>query len=278
MTAVVLDGKAVGAAILEKLCVRVSNGIIPRLAAVLVGNDEASQTYVAMKRQACEKIGGSVQLETLPQDATTQQVVSLVEKLNGDESIHGILVQLPLPKQVDAAAVLQKISLEKDVDGLHPIHLAAIFERKNGFVPATAKGIMALLDYYKIPLEGKNALVIGRSVEVGIPVAGLLLARNATVTIAHSKTKDLMPLCKNADVVVSAAGKIGIVTASMVKPGAAVIDVGTNFVEENGKRRVVGDVADDVADVAGFLSPVPGGVGPMTIACLLENLVEASSI
>lgn len=275
----VLDGKMLSESIIGELAQHVrSKKIAPRLAAVLVGDNDASAMYVEMKGRACEKIGGSVQLERLSEKSSTQQVVDLIEKLNGDNRINGILVQLPLPKQVDAGVVLQKIALEKDVDGLHPIHLAAIFEKKTGFVPATAKGILKLLDHYNISLEGKNCVVIGRSVEVGIPVAGLLLARNATVTIAHSKTQNLSELCKSADVIVSAVGKAGIVSKDMVKPGAAVVDVGTNFVVEDGKRRVVGDVEAGVADVAGFLSPVPGGVGPMTVACLLENLVQASRI
>ena len=278
MAATLMDGKALSAAVIDSLAQTVrEKGLNPCLATVLVGEDEASASYVRMKAAACEKIGGAFRLEKLPETASTADVIACIRALGGDAAVNGILLQLPLPPQVSMGECLQAIPLAKDVDGLHPQHLAAIFARQPGFVPATARGVMELLSHYGVPLEGRRALVIGRSVEVGIPVAGLLLAANATVTLAHSKTQNLAEICRECDVVVASAGRIGLVTKEMVKPGAAVVDVGTNFVERDGKRRVVGDVDAGVAGVAAFLSPVPGGAGPMTVASLMQNLVDACS-
>jgi len=276
MTAIILDGKALSSKVLDELKTRVTRGVQPTLGIILVGEDSASELYVRLKKDACTKIGGEFVLKRLPASAGTRQVLAAIDAFNNDSSVDGILLQLPLPKGIDAAECLAAISPEKDVDGLNPINLARIFERKPGFVAATAKGIMALLHANGVELAGKRAVVIGRSPDVGIPIAGLLLAEDATVTIAHSKTANLAEVCRDADIIVSSVGKAGIVTPEMVKDGAVVVDVGTNFVESGGKRSVVGDVDPRVCEKASYVTPVPGGVGPMTIASLLENLVEAA--
>jgi methylenetetrahydrofolate dehydrogenase (NADP+)/methenyltetrahydrofolate cyclohydrolase len=252
-----------------------SSGLSPRLATVIVGNDPASQMYIRMKHRACEQVGiGSAGIE-LPKDATTGQVLEAVSQLNNDDDIHGILVQLPLPKYVDSERVIAAVRPDKDVDGFNPFNLGLLFSGRPRFVPCTPKGIMTLLAEYKIELAGTRAVVIGRSIDVGRPMAALLTNADATVTVCHSKTKDLTYEVNRADILVSAVGKAHFITREMVKPGAVVIDVGIN--QLNGK--LVGDVDfAAVKDIASAITPVPGGVGPMTIATLMENTYRATIV
>src|SRR5512137_2183329 len=252
-----------------------SSGISPRLATVIVGSDPASQMYVRMKHRACEQVGiGSAGIE-LPKDATTRQVLEAVTQLNNDDDIHGILVQLPLPKYVDSERVIAAVRPDKDVDGFNPFNLGLLFSGRPRFVPCTPKGIMTLLAEYKIELAGTRAVVIGRSIDVGRPMAALLTNADATVTVCHSKTKDLTNELHRADILVSAVVKAHFITREMVKPGAVVIDVGIN--QLNGK--LVGDVDfAAVKDIASAITPVPGGVGPMTIATLMENTYRAAIV
>jgi methylenetetrahydrofolate dehydrogenase (NADP+)/methenyltetrahydrofolate cyclohydrolase len=252
-----------------------SSGLSPRLATVIVGSDPASQMYVRMKHRACEQVGiGSVGVE-LPKEATTGQVLEAVTQLNNDEDIHGILVQLPLPKYVDNQRVIAAVRPDKDVDGFNPFNLGLLFSGRPRFVPCTPKGIMTLLAEYKIELAGMRAVVIGRSIDVGRPMAALLTNADATVTVCHSKTKDLVCEVNQADILVSAVGKAHFITREMVRPGAVVIDVGIN--QLNGK--LVGDVDfAAVKDIASAITPVPGGVGPMTIATLMENTYRAAIV
>jgi methylenetetrahydrofolate dehydrogenase (NADP+)/methenyltetrahydrofolate cyclohydrolase len=252
-----------------------SSGLSPRLATVIVGSDPASQMYVRMKHRACEQVGiGSVGVE-LPKEATTGQVLEAVTQLNNDEDIHGILVQLPLPKYVDNQRVIAAVRPDKDVDGFNPFNLGLLFSGRPRFVPCTPKGIMTLLAEYKIELAGMRAVVIGRSIDVGRPMAALLTNADATVTVCHSKTKDLVREVNRADILVSAVGKAHFITREMVRPGAVVIDVGIN--QLNGK--LVGDVDfAAVKDIASAITPVPGGVGPMTIATLMENTYRAAIV
>lgn len=270
----ILDGKAISEKRLELLKEKIEeSGLYPHLATVLVGSDPASQMYVRMKHRACERVGiGSVRIE-LPETATTQEVLQAVERLNNDPEISGILVQLPLPRQVDTEKVINAILPEKDVDGFHPVNAGKLFAGQPQFVPCTPGGIMTILSEYGIEITGKNAVVVGRSVDVGRPMAALLLNADATVTICHSKTVDLPTIMKKADILVSAIGRARFVKAEMVKEGAVVIDVGINH-DENGK--LCGDVDfDAVAEKASAITPVPGGVGPMTIATLMENTFKA---
>lgn len=256
---------------LEKLVLK-NNGKKPVLQVILVGDDSASQVYVKMKKKACEKAGITANIHHLNANSTQEQVQQLVEELNKDVNTTGVMVQLPLPKHLNTEKILEKIIVEKDVDGLNPINLARIFSKNQLFTPATAKAVMKLIEETKTDLSGKNAVVLGRSVEVGIPCSALLLAKNCTLSVCHSKTKNLCEITKNADVLVVAIGKPSIVKGSDVKQGAIVIDVGINKVGE----KIVGDVEfGSVEKKAGFITPVPGGVGPMTIACLVENVVEA---
>jgi methylenetetrahydrofolate dehydrogenase (NADP+)/methenyltetrahydrofolate cyclohydrolase len=252
-----------------------SSGLSPQLATVIVGSDPASQMYIRMKRRACERVGiGSVGIE-LPEDATTGQVLEGVTQLNNDDDIHGILVQLPLPRYVDCERVIAAVRPDKDVDGFNPFNLGLLFSGRPRFVPCTPKGIMTLLAEYKIELAGTRAVVIGRSIDVGRPMAALLTNADATVTVCHSKTKDLAYEVNRADILVSAVGKAHFITREMVKPGAVVIDVGIN--QLNGK--LVGDVDfAAVKDIASAITPVPGGVGPMTIATLMENTYRAAIV
>jgi methylenetetrahydrofolate dehydrogenase (NADP+)/methenyltetrahydrofolate cyclohydrolase len=252
-----------------------SSGLSPRLATIIVGSDPASQMYIRMKHRACEQVGiGSVSME-LSGDATTGQVLDAVMQLNNDDDIHGILVQLPLPKHVDSERVIAAVRPDKDVDGFNPFNLGLLFSGRPRFVPCTPKGIMTLLAEYKIEVAGIRAVVIGRSIDVGRPMAALLLNADATVTVCHSKTKDLAYEVNRADILVSAVGKAHFITREMVKPGAVVIDVGIN--QLNGK--LVGDVDfAAVKDIASAITPVPGGVGPMTIATLMENTYRAAIV
>ncbi|QSZ67719.1 bifunctional methylenetetrahydrofolate dehydrogenase/methenyltetrahydrofolate cyclohydrolase FolD [Methanofollis aquaemaris] len=250
------------------------SGIHPSLATVLVGEDPASQMYVRMKHKACEKVGITSVRADLPAETTTAEVLATVQKLNEDPEVSGILVQLPLPPQVDTQAVIDAVSPEKDVDGFHPVSIGRLYSGHPGFVPCTPQGIMTMLAEYGIEIAGKNAVVVGRSVDVGRPMAALLLNADATVTICHSKTQNLPAIMQQADILVSGIGKARFVTADMVKEGAVVIDVGINH-DENGK--LCGDVDfDSVVEKASAITPVPGGVGPMTIATLMENTLKAA--
>lgn len=272
--ATILDGKQTSEKRLETLREAIAgSGLHPKLATVIVGNDPASQMYVRMKHKACEKVGiASVGVE-LPADATTRTVVDKVRALNRDGSVDGILVQLPLPSQVDTERVINAISPEKDVDGYHPENMGHLFLGKPRFSSCTPTGIMTLLSEYQIPIAGARAVVAGRSIDVGRPMAALLLNADATVTICHSKTKDLAGELKRADILVSAVGKPLFITKEMVKEGAVVIDVGINQLE----GKLVGDVDfDAVKEVASAITPVPGGVGPMTIATLMENTFRSA--
>jgi methylenetetrahydrofolate dehydrogenase (NADP+)/methenyltetrahydrofolate cyclohydrolase len=270
----ILDGKKCAEQRLEILKEEIAeSGLYPQLATLIVGDDAGSQMYVRMKHRACEQAGiGSVGL-TLPGTATTSQVLERIDWVNRDCDIHGILVQLPLPAKVDTDRVIEAVVPWKDVDGFHPYNLGRLFSGRPAFVPCTPGGILTLLDAYHIPIAGRHAVIVGRSIEVGRPMAALLLARDATVTICHSRTKDLDRHLRSADILVSAVGKARFIGPEQVRPGATVIDVGINHV--NGK--LCGDVDfDRVRDVAGAITPVPGGVGPMTIATLMENAFRAA--
>lgn len=270
-----LDGKALAAKIKER--VRTEAAALPRrpgLAVVLVGNDPASRVYVTSKRKDCEECGFYSEEYALLEDTTQAQLLELVETLNGREDIDGILVQLPLPGHLDEEAVIQAIDPQKDVDGFHPMNAGNLLIGRPGFLPCTPAGVMDLLDEYGIDLAGKRAVVVGRSNIVGKPMALLLLRRNATVTVCHSRTPDLAGYCRQADILVAAVGRRGLITADMVKEGAVVVDVAMNR-DENGK--LCGDVDfDAVAEKAAYLTPVPGGVGPMTRAALMENTLLAA--
>lgn len=272
--ATILDGKKCSEKHLAHLREEIGrSGLTPRLATVIAGKDPASQMYVRMKHRACEQVGiGSVGIE-LPDTVTTTQVLEKVRDLNGDPSIDGILVQLPLPKGIDTERVIEAISPAKDVDGYHPENMGLLFSGKPRFSSCTPTGIMTLLAEYDISVAGARAVVAGRSIDVGRPMAALLLNADATVTICHSRTKDLSGELKRADILVSAVGKAHFIRPEMVKPGAAVIDVGINQLD----GKLVGDVDfSAVKEVAGAITPVPGGVGPMTIATLMENTMRAA--
>ena len=283
MGAQIIDGKAIAQAILDDLTQEIvalkAQGIVPGLATVLVGDNPASQTYVRMKNRRSKKMGIHSVAPTLPADASQAQVEALVRELNADPAIHGILIQLPLPNHLDEEAILGAISLEKDVDGFHPVNIGklAMKGRTPSFAPCTPTGVIELLDRTGIQIEGKEAVVLGRSNIVGLPVSMLLLKRNATVTICHSRTRNLPEVTRRADILVVAVGRVEMVKGDWVKPGAVVIDVGTHRVDDpTAKRgyRLTGDVDfDEVAQVAGWITPSPGGVGPMTIAMLLRNTV-----
>lgn len=272
--ATVLDGKGVSEKRLERLRETIDeSGLHPRLATVLVGDDPASALYVRMKHQACERVHiGSINV-TLPADATTARVVETVRRLNEDPDVSGILVQLPLPDGIDEEAVIEAVSPAKDVDGFHPCNLGRLFSGRPRFAPCTPAGIMTLLEEYGIDPAGRRAVVIGRSIDVGRPMAALLLNADATVTICHSRTADLSAVAREADILIAAVGRPRFVTADMVREGAVVVDVGTNRVE----GKLVGDVDfEPVRDRATAITPVPGGVGPMTIATLMENTFAAA--
>jgi methylenetetrahydrofolate dehydrogenase (NADP+)/methenyltetrahydrofolate cyclohydrolase len=270
----ILDGKKIQEKRLELLREEIDeSGLCPRLATIIAGNDPASELYVRMKRAACEKVHiGSVGI-TLTGTSTTGEIIREITTLNRDPGISGVLVQLPLPPQVNTLQVTGAVSPDKDVDGFHPENLGRLFAGHPVFAPATPLGIINLLDEYAIDPQGMHAVVVGRSIEVGRPMAALLLSRDATVTVCHSKTRDLAALTTQADLLVAAVGKPRFITASMVKEGAVVIDVGTNRVE----GVLCGDVDfDRVKDRALAITPVPGGVGPMTIAALMENTFLAA--
>ena len=268
-----MDGKALAAKVRGEVAREVEEiGRPVGLATVLVGEDQASAIYVRRKQEACEEVGIAPIHHELSGEATEQELLALVAELNADERVTGILVQLPLPDHMDEGRVIRSIAPVKDVDGFHPASAGHLLQGEPTFVAATPAGIMEILRAYEIPLLGARAVVVGRSNIVGKPMALLLLGEHATVTVCHSRTRDLGTVVREADVVVAAVGRAGMVTRDMVKEGAAVVDVGINRVE----GKVVGDVAEDVREVAGHLTPVPGGVGPMTIASLLRNTVRAA--
>jgi methylenetetrahydrofolate dehydrogenase (NADP+)/methenyltetrahydrofolate cyclohydrolase len=268
-----MDGKALAAQVRAEVTEEVTAFGRPiGLATVLVGEDQASALYVRRKQEACEEVGIAAIHHELGADTSEDELLGLVADLNADERVTGILVQLPLPDHIDEGRVIRAIAPIKDVDGFHPTSAGHLLQGEPTFVAATPAGIMEILRAYDIPLEGARAVVVGRSNIVGKPMALLLLAENATVTMCHSRTRDLPGVVREADVVVAAVGRAAMVSRDMVKEGAAVIDVGINRVE----GKVVGDVAEDVREVAGYLTPVPGGVGPMTIASLLRNTVRAA--
>ena len=278
MTARIIDGKALATEVRNALVARVARlnaaGYRPGLAVILVGDDPASAIYVRNKALACEQVGIRSWVDRLPADAAEIALLARIGQLNADPEVHGILVQTPLPKHVDAAKVVESIAFEKDVDGLHATNAGLTLMGKPYFRSCTPYGVMKMLESINATIEGRHALVLGRSNMVGKPMAMLLLAANATVTIAHSKTPDLASYTRAADILVAAVGRRNLVTAEMVKPGAIVIDVGTNRTPEG---KLTGDVDfENVKRVAGWISPVPGGVGPMTIAMLLTNTVEAA--
>ena len=274
----ILDGKAVSLKVKESVKVRADElkkfGVEPTLAVVLVGEDKASQTYVRAKEKACNEYGIKSVAHRLSENTTQNELLALINVLNLDDSIHGILVQLPLPKHIDTNVVLAAIDPRKDVDGFHAVNVGKLVSGLDGFVPCTPLGVMEILKEYGIDVAGLNAVVIGRSNIVGKPMANLLLNASATVTVTHSKTKNLKEICKNADLIVAAIGKPFFLKADMVKYGAVVVDVGINRLDDG---RLVGDVDfDEVAPKCSYITPVPGGVGPMTIAMLLNNTILAA--
>ncbi len=279
MSAQVIDGKALAQEIRQGIAQDIEalvgqTGVRPGLAVVLVGDDPASAVYVRNKKKACDAAGLYVDDHTLPSTATQEELLKLIGQLNADPKIHGILVQLPLPPQIDSQTVLNAVSPDKDADGFHPYNIGRLVTGDPLFVPCTPKGVMCMIEATGQAIEGKRAVVLGRSNIVGKPVAMLLMHRHATVTICHSRTKDLPGMCREADILVAAIGKAQFVKADMVKPGAVVIDVGINRLDDG---RLVGDVDfEPVKEKAGWISPVPGGVGPMTIAMLLANTLEAA--
>jgi methylenetetrahydrofolate dehydrogenase (NADP+)/methenyltetrahydrofolate cyclohydrolase len=305
LSAKVLDGVKMAADIRNEVAAEVkamkAAGVRPGLAVVLVGHNPASEVYVRGKVKACNEVGLYSEQHTPPETATTEELLSLVEDLNRRDEIDGILVQLPLPAQVDSKKILMAVDPAKDVDGFHPVNIGFLSTQRPGLVPCTPAGVMEILRRSHIPIAGQNAVVVGRSDIVGKPAAMLLLNANATVTVCHSKTPDLPEVCLRADILVAAIGRAGMITGDFVKPGATVIDVGMNKVTDpavfqrlfggrlyqNGKREeafrakgstLVGDVHPEVAEVAGALTPVPGGVGPLTIAMLMYNTVKAAKM
>ena len=288
MSAELLDGKAIANEIKQELGEEVAKfiedtSVVPCLAAVLVGEDPASQVYVRNKQRACERVGIESQLHRLPAETTQAELLDLVDQLNTSSEVHGILVQLPLPGHIDATKVLDAIDPAKDVDAFHPDNVGRIAQGRPRFLPCTPHGVQQILHRSNIPVSGQHVVVVGRSDIVGKPLAMMLVQRdstlgsaaaNATVTVCHSRSKELSAITREADILVAAVGQPKLITADMVKPGAAVIDVGINRTDEG----LVGDVDfDDVREVAGHLTPVPGGVGPLTIAMLLRNTLTAAA-
>jgi len=279
MSAQIIDGKAVGAKLREAIKAETAelaaSGVVPGLAVVLVGDDPASHVYVNNKKKGCAEVGFYSEVYELPTETTQEELLALVEKLNKQENIHGILVQSPLPKHLDEEAVVLAIDPSKDVDAFHPVNVGHIMIGDYRFLPCTPAGVMELLKAYGIDPKGKECVVIGRSNIVGKPMSMLLLHAHGTVTVCHSRTSNLAEVTRRADILVSAVGKAGFVTADMVKPGAVVIDVGMN---RNAQNKLCGDVDfEAVKEVAGYITPVPGGVGPMTITMLLRNTLTAAN-
>ena len=305
MPAKILDGTKIASDIRSEVAAEVKTmaaaGVRPGLAVILVGHNPASEIYVRGKVKVCEEVGIYSEQHTPPETATTAELLALVESLNRRDEIDGILVQLPLPPQVDSKQVLMAVDPAKDVDGFHPINVGFLSTQRPGLVPCTPAGVIEILKRSQIPIAGREAVVVGRSDIVGKPAAMLLINANATVTVCHSKTRDLPGVCRRADLLIAAIGRAGMITRDFVKPGATVIDVGMNKVSDpaeferlfageltkNAKREVtfrtrgftlVGDVHPEVAEVAGALTPVPGGVGPLTIAMLMYNTVKAANM
>jgi methylenetetrahydrofolate dehydrogenase (NADP+) / methenyltetrahydrofolate cyclohydrolase len=280
--AVIIDGKTIAADLRSRIAgavarLKSAHGLTPGLAVVLVGEDPASQVYVRNKAKQTAAAGMLSLEHKLPAETPESDVLALVRRLNADKAIHGILVQLPLPKHIDSQRVLNAIDPAKDVDGFHPINVGRLATGEPALVPCTPLGCVILAKSVKPDLSGLEAVVVGRSNIVGKPVAQLLLAENCTVTIAHSRSSDLPAICRRGDLLVAAVGRPEMIQGDWIKPGAIVIDVGINRVERDGERRLVGDVAfAGAANVAGAITPVPGGVGPMTIACLLRNTLQAA--
>lgn len=277
-TAQILDGKALAQKIQTELKEQVTTATAsgkrpPGLAVLMVGDNPASAAYVRNKEKACAKVGIASFGRHFPAETSQEELTQIIHQLNEDNSVDGILVQLPLPSHLDAVSLLHEIDPHKDADGLHPVNLGRLLRGETGLRSCTPAGVMQILEEYEIPVAGKQVVVIGRSILVGKPLALMLLEANATVTIAHSQTQNLSQITRNADIVVAAVGRPQMLTSEMVKPGAVVIDVGINrVVDSEGKGRLVGDVDfDSVANVASYLTPVPGGVGPMTVAMLLQN-------
>src|SRR5213080_4157982 len=279
MPAHIIDGKALSQAVRDQIAkdaaaLLARSGIKPGLAAILVGDDPASHLYVKNKEKACEAVGIYVADHKLPTSTTQEELLTLIDKLNRDAQIHGILVQLPLPKQIDSKVVLDLVSPDKDADGFHPYNIGRLVEGNPVFEACTPKGVIKMIESTGIGIEGKRAVVLGRSNIVGKPVALLLMHRNATVTVCHSKTRDLPAVCREAEILVVAIGKARFLTGDMVRAGAVVVDVGVNRLADG---TFVGDVDfGPVSERASWISPVPGGVGPMTIAMLLENTLESA--
>jgi len=279
----IIDGKVFAAELRERVANAVSrlessHGLIPGLAVVLVGEDPASEVYVRNKGKQTVEVGMASFEHRLSDQTTERELLVLIDQLNSDPTVHGILVQLPLPAQINTHAVINAIDPDKDVDGFHLINVGRLTTGESGLVPCTPLGCMMLLRAYAGDLSGQNAVIVGRSNIVGKPMAALLLAAHCTVTVAHSRTKDLTDVCRQADILIAAVGRAEMIQGDWIKPGATVIDVGINRIDgENGKKRLVGDVEFASASaVAGAITPVPGGVGPMTIACLLRNTVQAA--
>ncbi|HWS15043.1 MAG TPA: bifunctional methylenetetrahydrofolate dehydrogenase/methenyltetrahydrofolate cyclohydrolase FolD [Candidatus Methylomirabilis sp.] len=280
MSARLIDGKAIAATVRARVKEKVAEftartGVRPGLTVVLVGEDPASAIYVRNKGKAAAEAGLLSRQIDLPAETNERDLLDLVARLNADDTVHGILVQLPLPEQIDETKVIEAIAPGKDVDGFHPMNAGRLFTGGTSFLPCTPYGILTMLDHEKVELKGKHAVVVGRSNIVGKPAAMLLLSRHATVTICHSRTVDLPSVVRSGDVVVAAVGRAEMIRGSWIKPGAVVIDVGMN---RNADGKLCGDVAfDEAKEVAGLITPVPGGVGPMTIAMLLQNTYEAAS-
>ncbi|MCS7078422.1 MAG: bifunctional 5,10-methylenetetrahydrofolate dehydrogenase/5,10-methenyltetrahydrofolate cyclohydrolase [Chloracidobacterium sp.] len=300
MGAQILDGALVASKLNAETAERcrrlTTQGVRPGLAAVLVGDNPASRTYVTAKAKTCTRLGLHSEVIPLPAETTTTELLALVATLNARTDIHGILVQLPLPPQIDAPAVIRAIDPDKDVDGFHPVNVGRLALKQEGFVPCTPAGVLALLDHYDLPLRGRRAVVLGRSAIVGLPLALLLLHRDATVTVCHSRTPDLAAVAQTADILIAAIGRTALVTADFIRPGAVVVDVGINRITtpaevetyfggdptrlaelEKKGYTLIGDVHPlQAAERAGYLTPVPGGVGPLTIAMLMRNTTLAA--
>jgi methylenetetrahydrofolate dehydrogenase (NADP+)/methenyltetrahydrofolate cyclohydrolase len=274
--ATLIDGKALGAKVREEVAASVAELGHVGLATVLVGDDPASHIYIDLKQKAAQHAGVEARDVKLPSDTSEEELLATIAELNTDEGVDGLLVQLPLPDHIDENRVIEAIAPEKDVDGIHPVNAGRLYLGRPSLVPGTPLGIMRMLDEYEIPLEGARAVVVGRSAIVGKPMAHLLLQRNATVTICHSRTQDLQRHTLDADVLVAAVGRTHLIGADMVKAGATVIDVGMN--RDEGSRKVLGDVDPGAMELAAYMTPVPGGVGPMTIAMVLQNAVTAGRL
>ena len=276
MPATIIDGKALGARVREEVAAAVAELGHVGLATVLVGDDPASHIYIDLKQKAAQAAGMEARDLKLPADTSEEELLATIAEVNADDRIDGLLVQLPLPDHIDENRVIEAIAPEKDIDGIHPVNAGRLYLGRPTLVPGTPLGIMRMLDEYEIPLEGARAAVVGRSAIVGKPMAHLLLQRNATVTICHSRTQDLQRHTLDADVLVAAVGRTHLISADMVKAGATVIDVGMNRAE--GSRKVLGDVDPGALERAAYMTPVPGGVGPMTIAMVLQNAATAARL